>query len=37
MNAENDLFEKRRQKLSELVSQYGTQEEFARAIGKDKS
>lgn len=37
MNAETELFEKRRQKLSELVARYETQEEFARAIGKDKS
>ncbi|EPN6881851.1 helix-turn-helix transcriptional regulator [Providencia stuartii] len=37
MNAETELFEKRRQKLAELVARYETQEEFARAIGKDKS
>ncbi|MEY0432122.1 XRE family transcriptional regulator [Providencia rettgeri] len=37
MNAETELFEKRRQKLTELVARYETQEEFARAIGKDKS
>lgn len=37
MKDENDLYEKRRQKLAELVSQYETQEEFSRVIGKDKS
>lgn len=37
MNAETELFEKRRLKLAELVARYETQEEFARAIGKDKS
>lgn len=37
MNAETELYEKRRQKLAELVARYETQEEFARAIGKDKS
>ena len=37
MNAETELFEKRRQKLAELVARYETQEEFARAIGKGKS
>lgn len=37
MNAETELFEKRRQKLAELVARYETQEGFARAIGKDKS
>ncbi|WP_426576710.1 S24 family peptidase [Xenorhabdus stockiae] len=37
MNTELDLYEFRRKKLIELVSQYETQEEFSRAIGKDKS
>ncbi|MDE1488981.1 hypothetical protein KKI90_21970 [Xenorhabdus bovienii] len=37
MNIELDLYEIRRKKLHELVSQYETQEEFSRAIGKDKS
>ncbi|CDH00751.1 S24 family peptidase [Xenorhabdus bovienii] len=37
MNTELDLYEIRRKKLLELVSQYETQEEFSRAIGKDKS
>ncbi|NBN70538.1 hypothetical protein GWJ01_05385 [Proteus sp. G2618] len=37
MNSENDLYEKRRKRLAELVAQYETQEEFSRAIGKDKS
>lgn len=37
MKTENDFFEKRRQKLAELVARYETQEKFARAIGKDKS
>ncbi|WP_228005940.1 LexA family transcriptional regulator [Xenorhabdus sp. BG5] len=37
MTIEIDLYETRRMKLLELVSGYETQEEFSRAIGKDKS
>lgn len=37
MNKEDELYEIRRSRLAELLAGYPTQEEFARAIDKDKS